>query len=91
MKKYRLLCQDIIEYTSETLSKDMAIRVLLDQLRDLGWQDGSKPANTSTMSNTLTVSSEEQKMPQAMLSPNRGRAAIPLDMMNELQERADEV
>ena len=30
-------------------------------------------------------------MPQAMLSPNRGRAAIPLDMMNDLAERVDEV
>ena len=43
------------------------------------------------MSNTLTVSSEEQKMPQAMLSPSRGRVDIPLEIMDELKERVDEV
>ena len=94
MKKYRLLCQDIIEHTSETLSKDIAIRVMLDQLRDLGWSEGSAGnSNMSGRSTNVTVASlEEQKGPMAMLSPARGRAAaIPMDMMNDIAERVDEV
>ena len=94
MKKYRLLCQDIIEHTSETLSKDIAIRVMLDQLRDLGWSEGGAGnSNMSSRSTGITVGSlGEQKGPQAMLSPSRGRAAaIPMDMMNDIAARADEV
>ena len=30
-------------------------------------------------------------MPQAMLSPSRGRVDIPLEIMDELKERVDEV
>ena len=45
MEKYRVLCGDIIEHISETLSKDMAISLLLGQLRELGWtQGGANPA-----------------------------------------------
>ena len=65
MKKYRLLCQDIIEHTSETLSKDIAIRVMLDQLRDLGWSEGgARNSNMSSRSTGITVGSlGEQKGP----------------------------
>ena len=35
MKKYRQLCEDIIEHTIDTLNKDNAIKILRDQLRDL--------------------------------------------------------
>ena len=35
MKKYRQLCEDLIEHTTDTLSKDNAVKILRDQLRDL--------------------------------------------------------
>ena len=35
MKKYRLLCEDIIEHTADSLSMDVAVKVLRDRLLDL--------------------------------------------------------
>ena len=40
MKNFKLLCQDIIEKSAEMLSKEVAVGILLDNLRDLGWESG---------------------------------------------------
>ena len=40
MRNVKLLCQDVVECASGMLSKEIAVSLLLDQLRDLGWSDG---------------------------------------------------
>ena len=39
MRNVKLLVQDIVENSTNLLSKDIAISVLLDNLRDLGWTE----------------------------------------------------
>ena len=65
-KNFKLLCQDIIEKSSEMLSKDIAVSILLDQLRDLGWKDGQAGQNQHSMTfeefrNSMKTHVEENK------------------------------
>jgi len=44
MKNFKLLCQEVIEKTSNMLSKEIATSILLENLRDIGWTNSNEEA-----------------------------------------------